>query len=112
MAGRYDGKPFLRFLECYILWAIDELSPLDAEALEKLTPKLQQTFKRRGTWQEIVATEMSLPQGRPEAIVRNWVQNKERALSQGKAAAPEDFAKFLADHLRSPNVFGAEPPAN
>lgn len=101
MNERYQGKPFLRLLECYILWAIDELGPSDCDALEKLVPKLRQTYRREGTWHEIVAAEMSFPPGRPEAILRNWAQNKSRALSEGKTAEPEGFARFLADHLAS-----------
>ncbi len=40
MSDRYEGKPFLRLLECYVLWSVDALSASQAKMLNEVTPKL------------------------------------------------------------------------
>jgi hypothetical protein len=35
MTSRYEGKPLLRLLECYVLDTIGELSPSDRRNLEQ-----------------------------------------------------------------------------
>ena len=39
---RYAGKPFLRVLECYVLWAIGELTSEHEKLLVTMTPKLRE----------------------------------------------------------------------
>ena len=65
---RYAGKPFLRLLECYVLWAAGELSAEEEEKLQAMTPKLRQVYNRRGSWQEIVIGEMEFPPDLPQYI--------------------------------------------
>jgi hypothetical protein len=43
MSDRYEGKPFLRLLECYVLWSVDELPASQAELLKEMTPRLAST---------------------------------------------------------------------
>jgi hypothetical protein len=112
MNPRYEGKPFLRLLECYILWAIDALSDADRKQLESMEVKLRQTYRRNGTWYEIVAAEMGFPVGRPESITRTWRDNKERAERSGQVVQPEDFARFLADYLISSRALEVPPSPN
>ncbi len=101
MTSRFEGRPFLRLLECYVLHALGSLTEPDQARLEAMTPKLQETFKRKGTWLEIVAAEMHFPADCPETIVRNWEANKKRASEQDLQLNPQQFAQFLADKWSS-----------
>lgn len=76
MTGRYEGKPFLRLLECYVLWSVDQLPSGQADALEVMAPKLAATYGVEGTWQDVVAAQMEFPPDLPDALRGMW----ERAL--------------------------------
>ena len=65
---RYEGRPFLRLLEFYVLWAIGELSGKQALFLEEITPKLRSTYHREGDWQSIIVAEMEFPPHPPAKI--------------------------------------------
>lgn len=97
MHQRYAGKPFLRLLECYVLWAAGELPIADEQRLEAMTPKLREVYKRQGSWQEIVAGEMELPADLPKRIQALWVQNKLRAENSAVEFPAEDFARMFVD---------------
>lgn len=101
MTSRYEGRPFLRLLESFVLDALGCLTEPEQARLEALTPNLKETFKRSGTWREIVAAEMSFPADCPATIVRNWEENKKRASEQGLQLNPQQFARFLADKWSS-----------
>ena len=101
MTSRYEGRPFLRLLESYVLCALDSLTEPDRAQLEAMTPELQETFQRKGTWQEIVAAEMHFPADCPATIARNWEENKKRASEKGLQLKPQQFAQFLADKWSS-----------
>ncbi|MBX9654852.1 hypothetical protein K2Y11_14670 [bacterium] len=95
---RYAGKPFLRLLECYVLWAVGELMPEDNQKLLAMTPRLRDLYKRQGSWQEIIAGEMDLPADFPQHIKALWSQNKQRAENSGVELSAEDFARMFVDH--------------
>jgi hypothetical protein len=38
---RYDGKPLLRLLDMYVLWAIGKLPPDQEDVMNRAAPKLQ-----------------------------------------------------------------------
>ena len=69
---RYQGKPLLRLLECYVLWAINRLPAESKNVLEEMTPKLQKTYKKHGTWQEVLAEVMEFTPDMPEQIQSLW----------------------------------------
>jgi hypothetical protein len=94
---RYAGKPFLRILECYVLWAAGELAAEDERKLVAMTPKLRETFSRQGSWQEIVAGEMEFPPDLPQQINALWVQNQQRAKNANVDLPAEDFARMFVD---------------
>ena len=67
-SSRYQGKPLLRLLECYVLWAIDEL-PGEYEALMgEMTPKLYAVYGLEGRWQDVLQQLMEMPPGMPALI--------------------------------------------
>lgn len=96
-AARYQGRPFLRLLECYVLWAVGQLDARQAEVLERMTPKLRQTYRTGGSWQEIVAAEMGFPDSLPEALRSMWARNQQIARDDGTELEPEQFARMVAD---------------
>lgn len=110
MQQRYAGKPFLRLLECYVLWAAGELAAADEQKLEAITPKLREVYRRLGSWQEIVAGEMELPAELPQHIRDLWKRNKQHAESSGMDISAEEFArKFVDQNLCIGEIKGVRP---
>ena len=58
---RYEGKPLIRLLECYVLDAIDQLDDRQRDTLQRMAPKLSTLYNRNGTWSEIIRDEMNFP---------------------------------------------------
>jgi hypothetical protein len=97
MDQRYEGKPLLRLIECYVLRAINALSEEQNGALEELTPYLQKTYNRTGSWHEIIAAQMEFPSDLPERIRGMWSRNQEIAKRVGDVLEPEQFAQMFVD---------------
>lgn len=101
--SRYDGKPFLKLLDCYVLSSIGHLAEDQEQALNAMAPKLAETFGVRGSWFDIVATQMNLPHDFPQNIKRIWLQGKAKAEEQGFSVDPEEFAHHFVDTNLSPS---------
>jgi hypothetical protein len=94
---RYQGKPLLRLLECYVLWAIDQLPAADATRLKEMTPKLQSIYGVEGDWQQIIAAVMELPPSMPDTIRTLWAKNTEIARKNQATLTPQQFAEMFVD---------------
>ena len=97
MTNRYDGKPFLKLLDSYVLWSIGHLDNVSAAGLEHMVPKLQQVYGCDGTWQDIVALQMELPDTLPATIKRIWENGSAKALAQGWSVDPLEFSRQFVD---------------
>lgn len=97
MTGRYEGKPFLRLLECYVLWSVDRLPPDQAETLEVMAPKLAATYGVDGTWQDIVAAQMEFPPDLPGALRGMWERTLVNAGGQRHTVDAELWAQQVVD---------------
>ena len=53
MTDRYEGKPFLRLLDSYVLDAIGKLDEANAKWLVEAEPYFRETFGGTGSWQDI-----------------------------------------------------------
>jgi hypothetical protein len=95
--ARYEGKPFLKLLDAYVLWAIDELPEGNAQSLAEMTPKLRSTYGLDGDWKQIVSAVMELPPNMPTLIRNLWIKNTEIAKRNGALLAPLEFAKMFVD---------------
>lgn len=95
--ARYDGKPLLRLLECYVLWVIKELPEKDATTLKEMTPKLQLIYGRSGAWHQVIASVMELPSNMPALIQQMWAKNTDIARTRGVNLSPEQFAEMFVD---------------
>ena len=105
MTGRYEGKPLLRLLECYVLWCIGELSEDDRAAMERMTPDLQRVYQRTGTWQAIVAAVMEFPADMPEGVRAVWKTARTAGASMNVPIPAETFARMFVDR----NFVGDRP---
>jgi hypothetical protein len=94
---RYEGKPFLKLLDAYVLWAIDELSEANAQTLKDMTPKLRSVYGVEGEWQEIVSAVMELPPNMSALIRDLWTKNTDIARKNGVTLAPSEFAETFVD---------------
>lgn len=94
---RYEGKPLIRLLECYVLAAIDQLDDAQRETLQRMEPKLSSIYKRSGTWIEIIRDEMEFSDSLPMKIREIWEDNLGRLHAQGVAVDPNEFAMAFVD---------------
>lgn len=99
LADRYEGKPLLRLIELYVLWAIDDLSEHDAQAMERMAPQLAEAFDVTGTWQQIVAQVMEFPEDMRERTRELWQRQRERSAARGQSVSADAFARKLADGI-------------
>ena len=71
---RYAGEPLLRFLDSYVLNAIDLLDTDTRSHLEELAPKLCQILGTRpGTWQHSIEEALNLPDVAEDEIRKLWI---------------------------------------
>jgi hypothetical protein len=95
--SRYDGKPFLRLLDCYVLRAIGALDQQQEISLRSMEPKLSSVYGVDGSWFEIVAKQMDFPDSLPVQINEIWVSGKAKAEHQGLSVDPIEFTKQFVD---------------
>jgi len=86
---RYAGKPLVRLLECYVLWAIDKLPEKEAAQLLEMTPKLQAVYGSDGSWQDIVAATVGAGAEMPQNLKSLWTKNSEIAQRNGLSLEPQ-----------------------
>ena len=97
MKNRYQDKPLLRLLECYILDAIGELSDIHKHNLDAITPKLQKTYNKPGDWKEIIEQVMNITTEKKEAINKIWLKNQLIAEQSDEILDSENFAQMFVD---------------
>ncbi|UUO06775.1 hypothetical protein M4951_00340 [Blastopirellula sp. J2-11] len=108
--SRYEGKPFVRLLECYILSAIDELPEVYAEKLNEMGPALKETYNLEGGWRDVVAQVMHFPDTVDDELRNMWAHNQTVAAQNGQILAAEAFAQAVVDQNFKEETQG-EPPA-
>ena len=97
MTGRYEGKPFLRLLDCYVLDAIGALHPDEQARLAEMAPMLEETFGN-SDWHEVVAEQMQFPEGMAGAIREVWTKGRVRFIeAQGHEPDPLEFTTNFVD---------------
>jgi len=97
-SSRYEGKPLLRLLECYVLSAIGELSDADEEELRAITPNLCRVYRTEGDWRAVLAAAMELPTDLHTKIREIWNKNVESAKARGVRLNPQEFAESFVDY--------------
>jgi hypothetical protein len=94
---RYDGKPLLRLLDVYVLWAIGKLPPDQEDGLNRMAPKLQARFGGGGQWHEAVERAVRMDADTPQQLRVMWARNQEIARANGLTLTPEEFAMMVVD---------------
>jgi len=97
ISARYDGKPLLRLLELYVLWALGELSQADQCTLEGMAPKLQAIYGGGRQWHEAIAAAIQMSPEMPAIIRGMWTKNFEIARANGLTLSPQKFAEMFVD---------------
>lgn len=96
--NRYEGKPFLRFLDSYVLDAIGQLDTSQRAGLITLQPTLARALgSQQGTWQEMVREQMDFPESMPGQIRLLWEKYLEHAKQQGQSVSPNEFVEVFID---------------
>lgn len=88
---RYQNKPLLRLLDCYLMDLIGELAPDQARTLGDLEPMLHRAWKSTGTWREMVEEQMAFQPTVREKVKGFWHGYIAAAEAQGLPAQPFDF---------------------
>ena len=105
-SGRYSGRPLVCLLECYVLWAIDELGDDQAEILEEMTPGLRSVYHATGEWPDVIAAAMRWPNDMPRRVQEAWARSLK--LGRGRPGPnPQRFAEAFVDDNFVP---GTAPP--
>ena len=95
--SRYEGKPFLKFLDCYVLEAINELDSETREMLTEMEPKLEASFGATGGWRGYVSQMMEFPEDLPEKIAQIWRDGSARIRKAGMEPDPVQFTHQFVD---------------
>lgn len=98
MTDRYTDKPFLRFVDAWVLNAIGHLDDATADYCKAMEPQLRQSFRANGSWTQIVEQQMKFGPDLPAQIRKIWEDGKARfAAGNGEAADPVQFAMIFVD---------------
>ena len=98
MSDRYTDKPFLRFVDAYVLKAIGHLDDATDAYCKAMVPSLEKSFGIKGTWPQIVAQQMKLTPDLPAQILKIWADGKARfEEANGTPADPVQFAMIYVD---------------
>ena len=98
MTDRYQGKPFLRLLDSYVLDAIGHLDDSTERELTHAEPQLRETFGGQGGWRDIVMARMNFPDGIAGAIREVWQKGRVRFVeANGHEPDPWEFARSFID---------------
>ncbi len=89
----YADDPLGRFLELYVLRAIDALNAEDDDTIQRYSPTLRAVFHCDGEWHDVVEQVMQFPKDAPESIQYVWQLSKDMARRQGRRLNPAEFAQ-------------------
>lgn len=96
--ARYAGRPLLKFLDAYVLWAMGELPSDQEELLQRLTPSLREMWGRsEESWHEVLAGQLELAPTLPPTIQELWKKGRDFADASGTPLTPMDFAQYFVD---------------
>lgn len=96
-AHRYQGKPMLRLLECYVLRAIGSLGDNENATLVEMTPQLRAALKADGDWYQVIERAMQLPPNMPDLVRDVWEKNRKIADANRSVLSPQSFAEMFVD---------------
>jgi hypothetical protein len=94
LTDRYTDKPFLRFVDAWVLKAIGHLDAATETYCKAMVPQLEQSFGVTGSWEQIVKFGPELK----AQVLKIWTDGKARfAAGNGEAPDPVQFAMIFVD---------------
>lgn len=98
MSDRYTDKPFLRFVDAWVLKAIGHLDAATEAYCKAMAPQLEQSFGATGSWEHIVEQQMKFGPELKAQILKIWTDGKARyEQGNGEAPDPVQFAMIFVD---------------
>lgn len=98
MSDIYQGKPFLRLLDAYVLDAIGELDGESDASLTAQEPRYRELFGATGDWRTIVVQRMQFPDGMAGAIREVWTKGRTKFIAaHGHEPDPVEFMRTFVD---------------
>jgi len=98
VSDRYTDKPFLRFVDAWVLKAIGHLDPATETYCKAMVPQLEQSFGVKGSWEQIVERQMKFGPELKAQVLKIWTDGKARfAAGNGGAPDPVQFAMIFVD---------------
>ncbi|MBD3746410.1 MAG: hypothetical protein IE932_09375 [Sphingopyxis terrae] len=98
MSDRYEDKPFLRYVDAWVLDAIGHLDEATRAYCAAMEPTLHHSLGLTGSWQEMVAQQMKFAPDLPAQIRKIWDDGRVRfAAAHGRPADPVQFAMTFVD---------------
>lgn len=98
--GRYEGKPFLKLVDSFVLKCMGCLDSSQESPLEQMTPRLRATFNHSGTWEDIVIAQVEFPPDVRASILNLWQKNLAIAKQRGVELTPMQFVEmFVRDNV-------------
>lgn len=98
MSDRYDDKPFLRYVDAWVLNAIAHLDDATRAYCVAMEPTLRQSLGLTGNWAAMVEKQMKFAPELPAQIVKIWEDGKDRfEAGNGRPADPVQFAMTFVD---------------
>lgn len=95
--NRYERRPLLRLLECYVLEALGQLDEQARATMRQLESRLRQLYGVDGSWETILAAVVRMPPNTPDQIRAMWARNVEIAKSRSETLSPQRFAEMFVD---------------
>ena len=98
MSDRYDDKPFLRYVDAWVLDAIGHLDEPTRAYCAAMEPTMRQSLGLTGSWTQIVAQQMKFAPELPAQIRKIREDGKLRfEQGNGRPADPVQFAMTFVD---------------
>lgn len=98
MSGRYDDKPFLRYVDAWVLDAIGHLDEPTRAYCVAMEPTIRQSLRLTGSWKQMVAQQMKFAPDLAGQIRKIWEDGKLRfEQGNGRPADPAQFAMTFVD---------------
>lgn len=98
MSDRYTDKPFLRYVDAWVLDAIGHLDEPTRAYCIAMEPTIAQSLGLTGNWKQMIAQQMKFAPDLPLQIRKIWEDGKTKfEAAHREPADPVQFAMIFVD---------------
>jgi len=97
--GRYDGRPFLKLIDSFVLFQIGHLPLAQLELLRRMEPKLSHVYGTEGAWHQVVQAQMGFGDEVKARIKSEWEIYVYKNKGGAVPVDPINFAVAFVDEL-------------